>query len=428
MTRIAVIGAGISGLSCAHELTNAGFNVQVFEKESFVGGRMSTRIKNGYHFDIGADHLCNVYKELIQYCKKNSIIWEKMRFLKYVIFRDGKLHPLLQSLSVISRIRLLLFTIFLKNKQVDFLDLSTAKELDTESAYEFMKRKTGTEVATYTVDPFTSTYEFHGASQISKAVLLSFMQSVKYNPKDWYLHRTKGGMSAIPESLAKHVQVRLNSQVISVEQKRAHVKIISTDTKGKRNKKEKFDYVVCACTAEITKNILKNPTSEQKNLLESTRYSSTISIAFTIPRGLLTSTIHMVPYAQSNIISGYVNEEMKGPDCIKGNKTLLCAWLHHTAARELLNKNDEAIFRTVKKELARVCPVIDVALIQNHDLQRWETAMPIYYTGYVKKVAAFLEKQENNIFFCGDYLNSPWTEGAFRCGKRVAQKIISIAK
>ena len=57
MKRIAIIGAGISGLTAGYELKKAGFDVTVYEKEALVGGRMSTRVIEGFHFDIGADHL-----------------------------------------------------------------------------------------------------------------------------------------------------------------------------------------------------------------------------------------------------------------------------------------------------------------------------------------------------------------------------------
>ena len=55
--KIAVIGAGISGMTCAYTLKKAGHDVVVYEKEAYVGGRMSTRIKDDLPFDIGADHL-----------------------------------------------------------------------------------------------------------------------------------------------------------------------------------------------------------------------------------------------------------------------------------------------------------------------------------------------------------------------------------
>ncbi|MDO9620329.1 MAG: FAD-dependent oxidoreductase, partial [Moraxellaceae bacterium] len=44
MTRsIAIIGAGMSGLSCASALQQLGHNVTVFDKSRGMGGRMSTR-------------------------------------------------------------------------------------------------------------------------------------------------------------------------------------------------------------------------------------------------------------------------------------------------------------------------------------------------------------------------------------------------
>ena len=35
-----IVGAGIAGLSAAYELDKAGFDVTIFEKEKFTGGRM----------------------------------------------------------------------------------------------------------------------------------------------------------------------------------------------------------------------------------------------------------------------------------------------------------------------------------------------------------------------------------------------------
>ncbi|MBC7684449.1 MAG: FAD-dependent oxidoreductase [Bdellovibrionales bacterium] len=53
---IAVIGAGIAGLSCATALQHAGFQVSVFDKSRGPGGRMSTRVGAGWQCDHGAQY------------------------------------------------------------------------------------------------------------------------------------------------------------------------------------------------------------------------------------------------------------------------------------------------------------------------------------------------------------------------------------
>ena len=55
--KIAIIGAGISGLTCARMLTDRGFEVTVFEKSRGIGGRMATRrAEVSLQFDHGAQY------------------------------------------------------------------------------------------------------------------------------------------------------------------------------------------------------------------------------------------------------------------------------------------------------------------------------------------------------------------------------------
>ncbi|SHG62855.1 NAD(P)/FAD-dependent oxidoreductase [Massilia sp. CF038] len=51
---IAVVGAGIAGLSCATALQHAGYRVSVFDKSRGPGGRMSTRRGDSWQCDHGA--------------------------------------------------------------------------------------------------------------------------------------------------------------------------------------------------------------------------------------------------------------------------------------------------------------------------------------------------------------------------------------
>lgn len=54
---VAIIGAGIAGMSCARVLTDQGLSVTVFEKSRGPGGRMSTRLGQGqWQCDHGAQY------------------------------------------------------------------------------------------------------------------------------------------------------------------------------------------------------------------------------------------------------------------------------------------------------------------------------------------------------------------------------------
>ena len=54
--RVAVIGAGIAGITCARTLAQAGHQVSVFEKSRAAGGRMSTKSTEFGGFDHGAQY------------------------------------------------------------------------------------------------------------------------------------------------------------------------------------------------------------------------------------------------------------------------------------------------------------------------------------------------------------------------------------
>ena len=57
MKNIAIIGAGITGLSAAFYAKKAGNSVKVFEKMSRVGGVMHTLQKNGFTYETGPSTL-----------------------------------------------------------------------------------------------------------------------------------------------------------------------------------------------------------------------------------------------------------------------------------------------------------------------------------------------------------------------------------
>ncbi|MEA5571470.1 NAD(P)/FAD-dependent oxidoreductase [Calothrix sp. UHCC 0171] len=82
MTDIIVIGAGISGLVCAQQLSQAGYSVLVVEKSRGLGGRVATRrLLEGSIVDHGACYLKSkgeILTELIELLCDNGVlqVWD----------------------------------------------------------------------------------------------------------------------------------------------------------------------------------------------------------------------------------------------------------------------------------------------------------------------------------------------------------------
>ena len=75
--RMAVIGAGIAGLSCAQELRRAGFEVTVFEKSRGIGGRIATRrTPEDLRFDHGAQFFTVQSKAFRQFLAGDVNKWQ----------------------------------------------------------------------------------------------------------------------------------------------------------------------------------------------------------------------------------------------------------------------------------------------------------------------------------------------------------------
>ena len=76
--KIAIIGAGMSGITVAKELAKSN-EVVVFDKSRGIGGRMATRRVDSYHFDHGVQFFTaksEEFKELCQKAKSDGIIEE----------------------------------------------------------------------------------------------------------------------------------------------------------------------------------------------------------------------------------------------------------------------------------------------------------------------------------------------------------------
>ncbi len=102
--KIIVIGAGVSGLASALRLLNEGFEVELYEKNDQVGGRMGIISGAGFSFDLGPTILMmpQIYNEVFSVCGRNPADYLQMERLDpiyKVYFGDGTTHEASSELS-----------------------------------------------------------------------------------------------------------------------------------------------------------------------------------------------------------------------------------------------------------------------------------------------------------------------------------------
>lgn len=395
---------------------------------------MSSRTKGGLIFDKGANFLIKNYKLIPYYLNELDLsdAWQPMTPKRFALFRNGRLYPSysewhnllfnMKQLSFLSRLRLALF-LYRESKRKDplnFYNLSESEAYDTGNAFDYVTQRAGKEVAEFITDPFTSTFHFHNSHEISSAAAIALANELTHHNDEFVMYHTRGGMRVLPEALAAKLNVKLSTPVHSVRTTSNGVDLDGTP----------YDAVVLACTADVTKKIYQTPTPQQTRLLDSVEYAATINVGYQLPLELAQEfSFVMVPFVEGGEIAEYTNESLKGSDVIQGGKTLVNIGLHEAFARKLIPLSDEEVYARVKEAFLKVCPPLSGKghLLENHTLQRWPIAIPKYKQGYIRLVRDFMQngQGEGGVFFCGDYLNSPWTEGSCGCGQRVAKQVES---
>ena len=210
--KVAVIGAGISGLACAYELKKAGFKVDVFESNKYVGGRMASRTKKGFSFDFGANLLFDSYSETKKYCKEFGVSWNKAKFDNHYFLKGNVLIPTSNLVNKFSKARFSIMSYLAGRKNLDFFNLSLSSKYDNTDAFEFTEENAGKSIAR-SLDLFSTSFLLYGAKDVSRSFFISFLNS--FQKDSWVIYKTPT-MSSLPDALSKKVTVHKNKKIKNV--------------------------------------------------------------------------------------------------------------------------------------------------------------------------------------------------------------------
>ncbi len=429
MIDVAVVGAGISGLSVAFHLQKAGLKVKVFEKEDIEGGNIRTLVKDSYVMELGPQTVLvdegveNFFKEVQikpQYASPSS----KYRY----IYKRGRLIPLPLSPLEFLKSPLLSLTGKLKVLAEPFAPKSVKTE---ESIAEFVKRRLGQEFLDYIVAPFVSgvyagdpkelsvkyavrrVYELEQrfGSLIKGAIKLKAL-----GPKG-RLVSFEGGNHTLIKELSSKLDVSKEDVVLRIRRK--DDRFILDAKEGKFEAKR----VVISAPATSASYLLRELSWSVAQEFDNVYYAPVVVVHAKTKDSVPEGFGFLVPRVEGRRMLGCLFSSKLFPNRSPKGEELLTVYLGGATDPEVIDYTDEAIASLVERELKEILKV-DAQVI---NITRWKKAIPQYTMGYGKylELADTMERENPGLFLTGNYLYGVSVADCIRSSYKVAQRVIS---
>ena len=218
--KIAIIGAGISGLTAGYELSKKGYKVTIFEKEKEIGGLLGdfeisgTKIEKTYH------HIFKTDKEIIELIEELGL-QDKLKWHKSSVglYFEGKIYPFMgaidllkfSKLNLLAKFRLGMVYLWLKSDK-------NWQKYEKTTAVEWMEKWAGKQAFEVIWKPLLKGKFHEYYNKVSMAWLWARIHTRggSTNEKgDEVLGYLDGGFGQIVQNLAKNLEIKLNSNIES---------------------------------------------------------------------------------------------------------------------------------------------------------------------------------------------------------------------
>ncbi|MGD9898467.1 MAG: protoporphyrinogen oxidase [Calditrichaceae bacterium] len=153
-----IVGAGISGLTTAHNLVKKGIKVKILEKNSRAGGSIRTEEKDGFLVEYGPNSALETTPLLGELFKElkidHQLIYASEKSNNRYIVRGGKLQAL--PMKALDFLKSSLFSTNAKLRLFKEPFIAPSPAETRETLAEFVERRLGKEFLDYAIDPFVA--------------------------------------------------------------------------------------------------------------------------------------------------------------------------------------------------------------------------------------------------------------------------------
>jgi oxygen-dependent protoporphyrinogen oxidase len=460
---VAIVGAGISGLSVAHWLHKQQVDVAVLERQGEVGGTMKTVRDGGFLVETGPNNALEttpLFKELIADCglEEEFTYTNPVGENRYVL-RDGRLIVL--PLSPLAFIASRLFSTTAKLRLLKEPFVGRAKK--EESIAEFVVRRLGREFLDYAIDPFVAGI-FAGRPEVL-SVRAAFPRL--YALEEKYGGLIKGmiggrrerqqraekakdraesfsflhGMQTLPLALARdlHSRVMTDAEVKSVRPATRledriddGVKFIVEYSHAGQPAALAADRVVLSIPAYAASTIVRPLSVEAGTILDSIPYSPVASIFL----GFQKKDVHhslagfgfLVPSRERRNILGCLWSSSLFPDRARDGAVALTAFVGGGRQPDLVDLGEDALCDLALSEVKKIMQIEGKHVYLR--LTRWKKAIPQYELGHLDKIEALgrFEGEHSGLWFCSNFKGGISVGDCVKSARETADRVLQSLK
>ncbi|MEU0957660.1 NAD(P)/FAD-dependent oxidoreductase [Streptomyces niveus] len=436
---VAVVGAGISGLTAAYRLKEAGRAPEVFEADGDVGGRMRARQQDGWIVEQGTETLASHgYPSTWRLIKDVGLDRDggvlKVGSLAGV-WRDGKAHAgsghwvgtlTGAGLSLGGRMAM---TGMLGGLLPSLGKVSTRRPgespLGLRTVAEFVDGK-HPDLHDYLLQPAASTGWAWDTRRSCVAPLVATMVATR-GLHGWRTYRD--GMDSLARKVAERLTVHTGRAVQEVtESPGGGVRLVFADGRVVTARE-----VVLAVPAPVARKLYPSAPAEELPFLDATSYSRMIRVTLQVDRPLAvrqsrgTKKVYalLIPEKEDGYLAGLTFEHFKAANRAPRGRGLVSMLSAERATDELMDRPDEEVVEKLLGRATRYVPELREALIASH-VHRFPYAAPEATPDALRLQGAFLDRPVRAVEFAGDWVfQRPTSEAAVQAGELAAERILS---
>jgi len=449
--RVVVVGGGISGLSAAYDLTRAGVECTVFEKQPRLGGVIETIAWEDCLLESGPDSFLSAKPEaaalIAELGLQEDLIGSNDHQRVTYILKMGRLVPLPQGIVMIvpTRVLPLLRSSLLGwgtkvRMAIELFRRPPTKYLAgrDRSVAEFVIDHFGQETLDYLAEPLLSGVYGGDPRRLSMAGVLprflqmeakhgslgrAAMQSKSLGSSKGSLFRTlKGGLGSLVDAVSRNLTVRYDA-----------VEAVEKTDNGFRVRAGgdwlSADQVVLACPTWAAAPLCGELDGDLGRLLSNIGYSSSLTLSLIYKAsefdGQRAGFGFLVPQRERQRLAAATFVATKFSHRAPQDRIILRCFFGGTGDEAILQEADDSLLAIARRELKRILGLTASPIF--HSISRWPRSMAQYNMGHLARIQQIKDRTVRipGLHLAGNAYEGIGIPDCIRTGRAAAKEILA---